>query len=58
MAGRGDEEQAAVDAGVLDITVTHGGELLAEEGRVLILDVLDDRLPAIFRRCMVRSCHS
>jgi len=46
VAGGGDEEQAAVDASVLDEAVAHGSQLLAKEGRVLVLDVLDDGLPA------------
>lgn len=41
-----DEEQAAVDAGVLDVLVAVGGELLAKVGRVLVLDILDDGIPA------------
>lgn len=41
-----DEEEAAVDSGVLDVSLSLGGELLAEIGRVLVLDVLDDRVPA------------
>lgn len=47
MAGGRDEEQAAVDTGILDEAITHGGQLLAKEGRVLVLDVLDDGLPAM-----------
>ena len=41
-----DEEEAAVDSGVLDVSLSLGGELLAEIGRVLVLDVLDDGIPA------------
>lgn len=41
-----DEEQAAVDARVLNVALTLGSEFLAEVGRVLVLDVLDDRVPA------------
>ena len=41
-----DEVQAAVDTGVLDVAVALGGKLLAQVGRVLILDVLDDGVPA------------
>ena len=59
MAGGGDEEQAAVDASVLDEAVAHGSQLLAKEGRVLVLDVLDDGLPAIekIRLCECPSSH-
>jgi hypothetical protein len=42
-----DEEDAAVDARVGDEALAHGGELLAEVRRVLVLDVLDDGLPAV-----------
>ena len=42
-----DEEEAAVDSGVLDVSLSLGGELLAEIGRVLVLDVLDDGIPAV-----------
>ncbi len=41
-----DEEEAAVDAGVLDVSLALGGKLLAQVRRVLILDILDDRVPA------------
>lgn len=41
-----DEVQAAVDAGILDVSVSHCGQLLAEVRAVLVLDVLDDRIPA------------
>lgn len=41
-----DEEQAAVDASVLNIAFALGGELFSEIGRVLILDVLHNRIPA------------
>lgn len=52
MAGGGDEEQAAVNAGILDEAVTHGSQLLAKEGRVLVLDVLDNGLPARNRKAI------
>ena len=46
-AARGvDEEERAVDTRVLDVTVALRGELLAEVGAVLVLDVLHDRVPA------------
>lgn len=50
VAGGGDEEQAAVNTGILDEAITHGGQLLAKEGRVLVLDVLDNRLPATSKK--------
>jgi hypothetical protein len=40
------EEQATVDTGILDVTLTLSSEFLAEVCRVLILDILDDRVPA------------
>lgn len=46
VAGRLDEEQTAVDAGVLNITLTLSGKLLSQVSRVLVLDVLDDGIPA------------
>lgn len=41
-----DEEQAAVDTGVLDIPLTLSSEFFSEVCRVLVLDVLDDWVPA------------
>jgi hypothetical protein len=46
VAGGLDEEQAAVDAGVLEVSFTLSSELLAQVGTVLVLDVLDDGVPA------------
>jgi hypothetical protein len=46
MAGGLNEEEAAVDAGVLQVAFTLGSEFLAQVGRVLVLDVLDDGVPA------------
>ena len=46
MAGRLDEEQAAVDTGILDVSLTLSCEFLSEVCRVLVLDVLDDWIPA------------
>lgn len=46
MTGGLDEEQAAVDTGILDIALTLSGKFLAKVCRVLILDVLDNRVPA------------
>ena len=40
-----DEEETAMDAGVLDVAFALGGELFSEVGRVLIFDVLDDGVP-------------
>jgi hypothetical protein len=49
-----DKEQAAVDTGILDVTLTLSSEFLAEVGRVLILDILDNGVPA----GLVVSLHS
>lgn len=48
VARRLNEEQAAVDAGILEVALTLGGQLLAEVGTVLVLDVFDNRVPAAF----------
>ena len=47
MACRVDEVQAAVDARILDVTVSHGRQFLAKIRAVLVLDVLDNRVPAV-----------
>jgi len=41
-----DEEEAAVDTGILDVALSLSSKLLAEVGGVLVLDVLDDGVPA------------
>ena len=46
VARRVDEEETAVDARVLDVAIAHGRQLLAQVCAVLVLDVLDDRVPA------------
>jgi len=46
MASGVDEVQAAVDARVLDVSVTHGGQLLAQVRAVLVFDVFNDWVPA------------
>lgn len=43
------EEQAAVDTGILDVALTLSSEFLAEVGRVLILDIFDNGVPAGFQ---------
>ncbi|KAI3475819.1 hypothetical protein L1887_62719 [Cichorium endivia] len=42
-----DEEEAAVDAGIDNVSIAHRGEFLSQVGRVLVLDVLDDGVPAV-----------
>lgn len=44
---RADEVEAAVDAGVHDVSVPHRGELFAKVSRVLVFDVFDDGVPAM-----------
>lgn len=46
MAGGLNEEQAAVNTGILDVTLTLSSEFLAEVCGVLILNVLDNGVPA------------
>ena len=41
-----DEVQAAVDAGILDVSLTLSSQLLSQICAVLVLNVLDDRIPA------------
>lgn len=45
MAGWVDEEETAMDTGVLDMAVSHRCELLAKIRAVLVLDVLDNGIP-------------
>lgn len=47
MTGRLDEEKAAMDTCVLDVTLSLGSELLTKVGRMLVLDVLNNRVPTI-----------
>jgi hypothetical protein len=46
MAGRLDEEETAVDACVLDVALALSRQLFVEVRAVLVLDVLDNRVPA------------
>lgn len=46
MSRRLDEEKTAMDACVLDVALPLRSKLLAKVGRVLVLDILDDRVPA------------
>lgn len=43
-----DEKETAVDSGILDISLALGGKFFAQVGRVLILDILDNRVPATY----------
>jgi len=48
MASGVNEEETAVDTGILNVAVAHRGKLLTEIGAVLVLDITDDRVPAAF----------
>lgn len=41
------EEETAVNSGILDVSLTLGSEFFAKVGGVLIFDVLDNRVPAV-----------
>lgn len=41
-----DEKKAAMDTRILDVTIANRGKLFPEIRAVLVLDVLDDRVPA------------
>jgi len=47
VSGGIDEEQRAVNPGVLDVTVSHRRQLFSEIRAVLVLDVFDNGVPAI-----------
>jgi hypothetical protein len=40
------EKETAVNTGILDVSFTLSGQLLAEVRRVLVLNVLDNGIPA------------
>lgn len=44
-----DEEKATVYSSVLDIPFALSGEFFSKVGRMLILDVLDDRVPTVMK---------
>jgi hypothetical protein len=45
VAGWLDEEETAVDTGVLNVSVALGSKFLPQVRRMLVLDVLDDGIP-------------
>jgi hypothetical protein len=53
MAGWLNEEEAAVNSGILDVAVTLGSKFLAEVCGVLVLDVFHNWVPA--REQLARS---
>lgn len=48
VSGGLNEEEAAMNTSVLNITLSLSGEFLAEIGGMLILDVLHDRIPTTY----------
>lgn len=50
------EEQTAVNTGILDVTLTLSSEFLAEVCGVLVLDVLDNGVPADIKLAFQASC--
>ena len=50
MTRRLDEEEAAMNATVLDVALSLGGQFLSEIGRVLIFDIFDNWIPANIRQ--------
>ena len=51
MSRRVDEKQRAVNPCILDVAISHRCQFLSEVRAVLVLDIFDDRVPAIQRRC-------
>lgn len=49
MTSRVDEEEAAMDTCILDVPIANRGKLFPEIRAVLVLDVLDNRVPAMLR---------
>lgn len=46
MTGGLDEEQAAVNASILDVTLSLSGELFSQVRRMLVLDIFNNGVPA------------
>ncbi len=44
-----DEEKTTVYSSVLDVSLALRGKFLSKVGGMLILDILDDRIPAVTR---------
>lgn len=55
MASWVDEVQATVNAGILDVSFAHGSQLLAKVCTMLVLDVLDDRIPAAQKKIAITN---
>ena len=47
MAGWLDEEKAAMDAGILNVSFSLRSKFLAQVGRMLVLDIFHDWIPAV-----------
>ena len=54
MAGGLDEKKAAMNAAVLDVALSLGGQFLSKIGGVLVFDVFDDWVPANARQYLCR----
>lgn len=50
MTGRCDKVETAVNTSILNVAISHCGELFAEVGGMLVFDVFDDGFPAVFYR--------
>jgi hypothetical protein len=60
MPSRTDKVEATVDTRVLDVPVAHSRQLLAQIRAVLVLDVLDDGIPAttnLHNKSHHKTCH-
>ena len=50
MASGVDKEETAVDTRVLDVPITHRGELFAQVGTMLVFDVFNNGVPAMKKK--------
>lgn len=50
MTRRLDEEEATMNAAVLDVALSLGGQFLSEIGGVLVFDIFDNWIPANIRQ--------
>lgn len=58
MSGRLNEEQAAVDASILDVALSLSSQFLAKVGRMLIFDVFHDWVPAAAHQLVTETAGS
>jgi hypothetical protein len=47
MTGGIDEKQSTMNSGILNVTISHSRQLFSEVCTVLVLNILDNRVPAI-----------